>query len=101
MANQSHIFTKIRSGSQAQQLADALNGRGRSEEGRSISTVGALRAAGMGLEVTCRVCGAHHVYHSAEMEQAFGVETALSDIRAPCHACGETALDRIPVVSRD
>lgn len=97
MAKESHIFTKIRSNSQAQRLADALTGRGSTCEGRSISTVGALDSAGLGLRVTCAGCGESRDYRGVEMVEAFGAQTALVDLRDACAVCGSASVSRVPI----
>lgn len=99
MAKQNHIFTKIRTGSQAEMLAERLTRRQGENTGRRISTVAALAAAGMGLRISCPACGADEHIQGDAMTARFGEETVLKDLRDPC-ACGSAILNRMPVAMR-
>ena len=96
MTNQNHIFRKIRSGSRAEKLADRLSRRSAPSDGKSISTVGALDKAGLGLRVSCSDCGSDVTYAGKNMRDRFGATTPLKEISGPC-GCGSRAVSRIPV----
>lgn len=97
MPKQNHIFTKIRSGSQAERLAEALSRRNSVNSGKRISTVAALRDAGMGLRITCSSCGSTHTLSGNDMVKKLGASTELSSVRGACEDCGATAVSRVPV----
>lgn len=99
MAKQNHIFTKIRTGSQAEMLAERLTRRQGDATGRRISTVAALAEARMGLHITCPACGADEYIQGEAMIARFGAATVLKDLRDPC-ACGSAILNRMPVPLR-
>jgi hypothetical protein len=95
MAKQNHIFTKIRTGSQAEKLAEQLSNRTDQRPGKIISTISELERYGMGLRVTCTSCGANVLYTGRKLKDRFGATTKLCDIKEPC-ACGSSAVNRIP-----
>lgn len=96
MSKQNHIFTKIRSGSQAEVLAEILSRRTDRKSGKTISTVADLAKAGMGLKVSCSGCGEATLFKGRGMKEKFGSETHLRDLRDPCESCGSMAVSRIP-----
>lgn len=95
MAKQNHIFTKIRTGSQAEKLAEQLSKRANQRPGKTISTISELDRAGMGLRVTCSDCGANVLYSGRKLKDRFGATTKLRDIKGPC-TCGSLAISRMP-----
>lgn len=96
MARQNHIFTKIRTGSQAEKLANRLSRRMNQSTGRIISTVSELDKAGMALKLSCGTCGEEVTLAGRKLKTRFGSETLLQDIDDPC-TCGSRAVSRIPV----
>lgn len=94
---QNHIFTRVRTGSQAERLAIALSGRREPKEVKQISTVSALVAAGMGLKICCSNCGSEKVLSGKDLEKACGEKTPLSKIEIGCAECDFAAVSRLPV----
>ena len=84
MSRENHIFKKIRTGSQAELLAEALIERPASSEVRRVGTAGALAAAGMGLRISCEGCGTSEEVAPDEVVRRFGAATPLARIRPAC-----------------
>jgi hypothetical protein len=96
MARPNHIFRKIRKGSQAEKLVEALIARPQKAESRSISTIQALCDSNLGLHTECTACKAEHFYEGAEMIEAFGAETSIKEARPACASCGEKSVSVMP-----
>jgi hypothetical protein len=96
MAKQNHIFRKIRTGSQAQKLADMLIVRPKSSDIRHMTTIADMVKHGMGMKMDCSAC--KHVEHlkGDDLIEAVGAETELSQISRECVACGSSAVSRFP-----
>jgi hypothetical protein len=96
MARPNHIFRKIRKGSQAEKLVEALIARPQKSESRTIGTVQALCDSRMGIRTKCTGCGADHFYSGSEMIEVFLAETELKDIRPGCLSCGAKSVNVLP-----
>lgn len=97
---QNHIFTRVRTGSQAERLAAALSERNEPQEVRQISTVSSLVASGMGLRISCGKCGCEETLCGDDLEKACGGKTPLSNVKIRCSNCEFEAVSRIPVDAR-
>lgn len=94
---QNHIFTRVRAGSQAEKLAEALTERNGPTDGRQISTIAQLVSAGMALKIECMACKEAEVLAGKSLEKKAGKETSLRDVDIACGSCGSTAVSRLPV----
>lgn len=84
-----HIFRRIRKGSQAERLADALISRPRSSGVRRVETMADMAARSMSVRLECPCGDFQESVPAQALAERFGASRKIVDLRPDCPCCGQ------------